>query len=317
MKRIYRNLDFDDVLIKPIPSQVNSREEVDISVKLSDNFTLQFPLIASPMRGIVDANFASVLSDLGGIAILHRFYNSKDELYSDANLLLQTNKNFGMSIGLNDNDYITILDRYQPKILIVDVANGYTESLLVFCEEVKKYIVSNNLNTLLCSGNVCTLQGVENLKNSGIDIVRFGIGTGQLCSTRVVTGIGNPSVSALQEASQVNDVIICMDGGINSSGNFVKAIVAGADLCLGGSIFGKTFESPNDGSIFGMASRKLNEMMYTRIKSIEGIEKTVKKEYSLEQLVEEFSWGIKSAATYLDARNLFEIWLNGSFIQLK
>ena len=222
-----------------------------------------------------------------------------------------------MSIGLNDNDYITILDRYQPRILIVDVANGYTESLLVFCEEIKNYIISNNLNTLLCSGNVCTLQGTENLKNSGVDIIRFGIGTGQLCTTRHVTGIGNPSISALQEASQINDVIICMDGGINSSGNFVKAIVAGGDLCMGGSIFGKTFESPNDGSIFGMASRKLNEMIYTRIKSIEGIEKTVKKEYSLEQLVEEFSWGIKSSATYLNARNLFEIWLNGSFIQLK
>ena len=673
MKRIYRNLDFDDVLIKPIPSQVNSREEVDISVKLSDNFTLQFPLIASPMRGIVDANFASALSDLGGIAILHRFYNSKDELYSESNTLLQTNKNFGMSIGLNDNDYISILDRYQPKILVVDVANGYTESLLCFCEEIKKYIISNNLNTLLCSGNVCTVQGVENLRNSGVDIVRFGIGcftkgtrillsngtykniedmiigdriinkngnpatvknviyngkknvrkiktnhfyketfvtpnhkyllaninqeklasngylsaikdiawkeicnadnttalfpakinfelkdtflinlykrsggnwrTGYnyaldinltpsyelgyifgsflgdgnsntpyykkshrgfikwyfgyskdraikklpLCVEKIfnkklkvnntkntiiytfnykpfadflkefgskenkqlpssllvnnpeylkgiydglidsdgniekksdvitfsntsiylgelfsilsflingslpvayerkittglsnmnlenckdsfaykilkqpnrriynnkyilvkilknetenndifedvydleidddthsfiannciVTGIGNPSISALQETSQINDVIICMDGGINSSGNFVKAIVAGADLCMAGSIFGKTFESPNDGSIFGMASRKLNEMMYTRIKSIEGIEKTVKKEYSLEQFVEEFSWGIKSAATYLDARNLYEIWLNGTFI---
>ena len=313
-KKLKTYYEFDDVLVKPIPSYVNSRDDVDISVRLSDNFSLKFPLIASPMREIVDAKFAAKLSDLGGIAILHRFYDTDDEMYAEAQSL--QGKNFGVSIGLNDDRYIRLLE-YNPKILVIDIANGYLESLNRFCEEVKNYIVKNNYDTLLCSGNVCDSKGVDNLKNNGVDIVRFSIGSGNLCTTRKVTGIGIPIVSALQEVSNISDIIICADGGINSSGNFVKAIVAGSDLCMAGSIFGKTHESPNNGYIYGMASKKLNERMYTRIKSIEGIEKSIEKEYSLEEFIDEFSFGVKSAATYLNARNLYEMWLHGEFIILK
>jgi len=305
-----RYFDFDDVLIKPVPSSVNSRSDVDISVKLSDFLTLKFPIIASPMRGIVDASFASKLSDLGGLAILHRFYDTDKEMYEEAETLI--GKNFGLSIGLNDKNYLNLLD-YNPSILCIDLANGYTDSVLKFCAEVKNEIIRKHFHTLLMCGNVCTPLGVQRLKSNGVDIVRFGVGNGGLCSTRNVTGIGIPQVTGLMKSSYIV-VSICSDGGLRNSGDFVKAIVAGADLAMAGSLFGQTYESPADNSIYGMASRKLNEMKYTQIKSIEGIEKAIEKKWSLQQFVEEFSWGIKSAGTYLNARNLDEIRTNGEFI---
>ncbi len=313
MNKYKQGLEFDDVLIKPIPSEANSRSEVDISVKLFDNFTLNFPLIASPMRGIVNASFASKLSDLGGIAILHRFYDSDEEMFQEAKSL--RDKNFGVSIGLNDENYFELLN-YNPKILCIDLANGYTKSLLNFCEKVSTYIINSHYKTLLMSGNVCTFKGARNLENSGVNIVRYGIGGGGLCSTRNVTGIGIPQITALKDIFPYpnSNLFICADGGIRNSGDFVKAIVAGANLGMAGSLFGQTFESASNGSIYGMASRKLNEMKYTQIKSIEGIEKAIEKKQSLEQFVEEFSWGIKSAGTYLNAKNLNEIQMNGEFI---
>lgn len=305
-----QGLDFDDVLVTPIPSQVNSREKVDISVYLSEFLTLQFPLIASPMRGIVDAKFASELSDLGGLAILHRFYDTDEEMFLEAKSLI--GKNFGVSIGLNDDNYTKLLD-YSPSVIVVDVANGYTKSLLYFCSDVKKYIIENKYKTLLVSGNVCTFDGAQNLFDYGVDIVRYGIGGGGLCSTRNVTGIGRPQISALQDA-QLANALICSDGGIRNSGDFVKAIVAGADFAMAGSLFAQTYESPSKDTIYGMASRKLNEIKYTQIKSVEGIEKAIEKKMSLKDFVDEFSWGIRSAGTYLNASNLKEIRKNGKFV---
>lgn len=308
--KLQRCLDFDDVLIEPIPSDVNSREDVDVSIQLSPNLKLKFPLIASPMRGIVNAKFASALSDLGGLAVLHRFYDTNEEMFSEIESM--KGKNFGVSLGLGD-DYTKLLD-YSPAIIVLDLANAYTKSVFYFCQEIKNYIVNSSLHTLLMTGNVCTFDGAVNLANAGVDIVRYGIGGGGLCSTRNVTGVAIPQISALQSVYNLEDVLLCADGGIRNSGDFVKSIVAGADFGMAGSLFAQTFESSNDGIIYGMASRKLNEMKYTQIKSVEGLEKAVEKKYSLKQFVDEFSWGIRSAGTYLNAKNLDEIRQNGKFV---
>lgn len=303
--------DFDDVLVKPVPSSVNSRNDVDLSVKLSDFLTLDFPVIASPMLGITDAKFAILFAKLGGIAIIHRFYDFEKEFLDELELAKQGK--IGVAVKLNDKVYEKCLE-FEPDILTIDVGNGYTQLLLDFCSLVKTKIVNKGLKTLLMSGSVSTLDGVRNLVNSGVDLVRVGTGSGNLCSTRNVTAVGVPQISALLECSEASNVIIVADGGIKNSGDGVKAFVAGADILMLGSLFGQTFESPNKGTIFGMASKKLQEMKYTQIKSIEGIEKTVDKKMSLEDFVSEFSWGAKSAGTYLNARNIKEIRKNGTFI---
>ena len=313
-------LEFDDVLIIPRPSQVCSRDDVDISVKLSENFTLNFPLIASPMVGVVDGKFAKLLSDLGGIAILHRFYKNKEAFYSDITENLNDSDNFGISLKVNDKSYEDyLLEYFFPKILLVDTANGYLSSVAKYCEELKNYIVKHSLPILLMAGNVVTRDGCANLYNAGCDIVRVGIGGGSPCSTRNKTGIGIPAISALQDCDESygsKDLKIVIDGGIRNSGDFVKAVVAGADLGMAGKLFAETFEAPNDGVLYGMASRTNMEKVNMPIKSVEGFDIKIEKQHQLVDFVKEFGYGIKSAGTYLNARNLRDIYTNGSFVQV-
>ena len=312
---IIKEYDFDDAVVLPVNSQNNSRENTDISVKLSDNLTIAFPLIASPMRGIVDAQFINRLSELGGLGILHRFFDNDKEHHREIKDV-STAKLFGIALGLVDSNqsYISIMS-YNPRVVVIDVANGYASNLLKKCADVKKIIQEYSPNTLLMSGNVATKQGAQSLKDAGVDIIRVGIGNGAECSTTNVTGIGRPILSAIMDCAEVEDVIICADGGLKNSGDFVKAIVAGADICMAGALFAQVFESTNDGIIYGQASKKLQEMRGTQIKSIEGFERIVRKTMNLEAFVKEFSYGIKSAGTYLNADTLVDMCANGRFVE--
>lgn len=312
-----KSFGFDDVLVRPRMSKVGSRDEVDISVKLSDSFTLKFPVMASPMVGVVDGKFASLLSDLGGLAILHRFYKTENHLRKD---ILENNlkdKNYGMSLKIEDNSYFEYLGFYNPKILLVDTANGYTSRLLSYCEKIKNHIVQYSYDVLLMAGNVASWDGANHLADAGCDLIRIGIGGGSPCSTRNVTGIGMPNISALLDCCEPPIAAkLVIDGGLRNSGDFVKAIVAGADLGLAGKLYAQCYESPNEGVLYGMASRTHMENTKINIKSVEGIDIPIKKKHSLSDFVREFGYGIKSAGTYLNARNLEEIYLNGSFTEV-
>lgn len=245
------NFEFDDVLIKPIPSKISSRDAVDISVRLSNSLTLNFPLIASPMVGVVDGRFANLLFELGGLAILHRFYKSRAHLIGDIESWLLPSVNFGISIRIGEDDIEEYFQHY-PKIILVDTANGYTKRLKDYCEIVKNKIVKENMPILLMAGNVATHDGCLDLYNSGCDIIRIGIGGGSLCSTRNQTGIGVPSISSILDCSR-SDLKLVIDGGIRNSGDFVKAIAAGATLGMSGKLFAECYESPNEGVLYGMA----------------------------------------------------------------
>jgi IMP dehydrogenase len=307
-------LEFDDILIKPIPSDVSSRDDIDISVKLSDSLTLKFPLIASPMVGVVNTEFAHRLSDLGGMAILHRFYLDRTEFFIDVEKNIGNDDDFGISIRIDEKEIDEYFD-IAPSIILIDTANGYTKKLLNYCEKVKSRILMSRMPILLMAGNVATLEGVNMLADAGCDLIRIGIGSGAPCSTRNQTGIGFPSISALEECSMTDrNVKLIMDGGIKNSGDFVKAIVAGADLGMAGMLYAQCFEAPNKGTIYGMASRTHMKNTNTEIKSVEGIDIDIEKKYSLEQFVREFGYGIKSAGTYLNARTLNEIRVNGNYI---
>lgn len=322
--KITETYEFDDVLIKPILSNVSSRDDVDISVKLSDYLTLQFPLIASPMVGVVDGAFAKKLSDLGGLAILHRFYKERILLYRDIqNNLDITKDKFGMSVKVDENNFEEIVS-YNPSILLVDTANGYTKKLAQYCEKIKNYISQTSYHTLLMAGNVSTFLGCKALHEAGCDLIRIGIGGGSPCSTRNQTGIGIPNISAIIDCDNDEDDIpiytrefkLVIDGGLKNSGDFVKAIIAGADLGMAGKLFAECYEAPNEGILYGMASRTHMENMKLPIKSVEGFDIPITKKQSLEQFVREFGYGIKSAGTYLNSRSLNEIYVNGEFVKV-
>ena len=150
-------------------------------------------------------------------------------------------------------------------------------------------------------------------------MIRIGIGSGNLCITRNVTGIGKPQLQAIWdcaiETNSKHFPATVADGGLVSSGDMVKALAAGANFLMMGSLFATAYESDNDGHISGMASRHHQEEHYHAVRSVEGITQQVSKHNYLKEMVEQWSWSIKSACTYVGAKNLSELRENARFIR--
>jgi IMP dehydrogenase len=159
-----------------------------------------------------------------------------------------------------------------------------------------------------------------NLVSSGVQLVRVGIGTGGLCSTRQQTKIGMGHFTTLNQFYNGNveskhDLAIVSDGGIKTAGDVILDLAAGADLCLIGSLFGQTMESDNeDGRVYGMASERLQQEYYNYVKSIEGKEVELQKTISFDNFMERFIYSMRSSMTYQGARTIQELKDNVEFV---
>jgi IMP dehydrogenase/GMP reductase len=308
--------ELSDVLIVPKHSNVISRGDADLSVDLG-KLKLQIPIVASPMEGIVGVKIIKELGEMGGLGILHRFYNNEDKRVKDVNILRKSNVNFGVAVGLGDPFYMCALNN-GANVICIDVANGYLQSVLDFTNSIAKYIKVYGYDCLVMSGTVATYEGARDLANSGTDIVRVGLGSGNLCVTRRNTGIGVPQYTALKDCTPkgyYQNWFVMADGGIKDSGTAVKALGAGGDILMLGSLFGNCKESEHNGKIRGMASREFQEQFYGEVKkSVEGIQKKAKKKYHLKEFVEEFTWNMRSSFTYLNSRTISELQSNTEFI---
>jgi IMP dehydrogenase len=301
-------LDFDDILLTPRVSIVNSRENVDISMNIGKGVKLDIPIIASPMKGITGVQLIEGISELGGIGILHRFYTDLNLWGNNIDWLKDKVARFGVAIGLNEYGKLEYLNAIEPTIVCIDVANGYLKTVHAFTKDVVESF--SNKNTLVMVGNVATLEGARELLWAGADLIRIGIGSGSLCTTRNITGVGIPQLTAISNSAHVSDgtkARTVADGGIRNSGDAVKAFVFGADVLMLGSLFAGVYESANNGIVYGMASRTLQEEYYHSVKSVEGIKKRVTPKQTLAEFIDEFTYGIKSACTYLNAQTLYDL----------
>ena len=211
--------------------------------------------------------------------------------------------------------------------IVVDVANGYLEKVA----ETVRYIKSN-YNIDVIAGNVATKEGVVNLAKAGADAVKVGIGPGGACLTRSVAGVGYPQLSAIMDCSNAGVPIIA-DGGIRKSADLAKAIAAGANTVMIGSLLAGTDESPgfvvtkenkNYKLYRGIASisayadkaSKLNEIAEIEGYTPEGTEMLIEYRGSAVKIVNNLVNGLRSAMTYLNARNLDEFRRNARFVRL-
>jgi IMP dehydrogenase len=232
----------------------------------------------------------------------------------DLDTLADTCLKFGVAVGLNDDFYKDAIEE-GASLIVIDIANGYLDSVREFTGEVADYIRSTYTNCLLMSGTVATPKGAIQLSDAGADLVRVGLGSGALCTTRKNTGVGIYQATAINDCVWVVDASIVADGGIKNSGDAVKALALGADFVMMGSLFANCFESDHDGKIAGMASKEFQEQFYGEVKkSVEGIQKEAVKQISLEDLITEFVWNIKSGFTYMNSRNIQELHNNAEFI---
>jgi len=243
-------LSYDDVLLLPRYSDLRSRSEISLSVDLGNNLIMPLPVIASPMDTISEAAMGASLGMLGGSAIVHR-YNSieiQGRHVSMARDVASTHGHhsihIGAAVGVTD-DYvsraITALES-GATFLCIDVAHGHH---ILMKEAIGALRREVGQSTHIMAGNVATLQGINDFADWGANSVRCNIGGGSICSTRIQTGHGVPGLHTIFECAQTDrEVAIIADGGIRNSGDIVKALAAGADAVMCGSLFSGTDEAP-------------------------------------------------------------------------
>ncbi len=243
MGSIKDSLTFDDVSLVPQQSSVVPNETIT-SARLYKNLNLKIPLISSAMDTVTESKMAIAIAKLGGIGVIHRNL-SIDKQVQEVKKVKKEKLIVGAAIGVNntDLDRAKKLSKANVDLLVIDTAHGHTSKVLKIIKKIKKIIKK----TPLCAGNIATGKAAKFLADSGVDIVKVGIGPGSICTTRLVAGVGVPQLSAIIEVKNAlrnRKTKIISDGGIKFSGDLAKAIAAGADAVMIGSLFSGTLESP-------------------------------------------------------------------------
>jgi IMP dehydrogenase len=317
---------FDDWLLIPQYSDIRSRKEIDTSVSLIKNNSeiakLDIPIISSPMSSITEAYMSNAINHLGGLGIIHR-YNTIAFQTKLLNFVYDT-KIKSAAIGTN-NDYkerLSSLANNGLKIVCIDVAHG--DHILV--KECIEFVKKEYPDIFIIAGNVATSSGYKRLSSWGADAVRVSIGSGSICTTRIQTGHGVPTIHAIFECQKAkedilheggNPAYIIADGGIKNSGDIVKSLAAGADLVMLGSMLSGTKETP--GKVIldkngkkvkrysGMASKQAQKDWKGTYSSVEGVSTTVLYKGTVSKIINEIMTNVRSGLSYSGARNLTEL----------
>tara|TARA_E500000331_G_C17170766_1_gene675970 strand:+ start:19 stop:1038 length:1020 start_codon:yes stop_codon:yes gene_type:complete len=317
-------LDFDDVLIRPKRSTLSSRRLVDLNRKFtfrhSEDIWEGIPIIAANMDTTGTFEIANALKKEKMLTSIHKFYSLDDwakAIKSNQIDLEHCAVTFGVEEAENAEDFFSYLKKNnlnKPKFICLDVANGYTE---IFLDLVKR--IRDNFSNPLIAGNVVTGEMTEALILAGADIVKIGIGPGSVCTTRTVTGVGYPQLSAIIECADAAHGLrghVISDGGCSTPGDVAKAFGAGADFVMLGGMFAGHAESGGDliekegkkyKQFYGMSSDTAMERYYGDIKNYRASEgETISLEYKgpIEKTIQQILGGLRSAATYVGAKDI-------------
>ncbi len=328
-------LDFKDVLIRPKRSTLASRKDVDITreyqFKWSGRKYHGVPIIAANMDGVGTFEMAKAfMQTQSGMSVaLHKHYPLKNliEFFDE-----HDPASVWYSIGMvkADQEKLTEFLKLRPdKIekICLDVANGYSEHFVEFVKRIREQVP----NITIMAGNVVTGEMVEELILAGVDVVKVGIGPGSVCTTRKMTGVGYPQLSAIIECADAAHGLgglICADGGCTVPGDIAKAFGAGADfIMLGGMLSGHDQSEQEiieeNGkkyvSFYGMSSDTAmtkHKGGVAEYRASEG--KTIKVPYhgDVSETVQDILGGLRSACTYVGATRLKELSKRTTFIRV-
>lgn len=236
-------LTFDDVLLLPGYSDF-SRDEINISTKLTKAIALSSPFVSSPMDTVTEHGLAIALARLGGIGIIHRNL-STDVQALEVRKVKKENLLVGAAVGAGKGyqERVEALVKAGVDLIVVDSAHGHAKPII----EVISWIKKKFPRVQVMGGNIATYEGARAMIAAGADSLRVGMGPGAICTTRIISGMGVPQVTAIQEtvrAARGKGIPVVADGGIKYSGDIVKAFAAGASAVMMGSFFASTVEAP-------------------------------------------------------------------------
>lgn len=317
-----RTYSYDDVLLVPQYSDIRSRSEIDISSDLGKGLKLQLPILASPMDTVSEGLMATAMTKAGASAIIHR-YNTIEEQVQH---LLQVPQPaiVGGAIGVA-GDYLeraSALVEAGTTFLCIDVAHGHHAMVKEALEMLRKKF---GAPLHIMAGNIATLIGIDDLSDWGADSVRCNIGGGSICSTRVQTGHGLPGLQTIIECAKTDrNVKIIADGGIKNSGDMVKALAAGADAVMVGSLLAGTMETPGEihmdakgqrwKTYRGMASKEAQINWKGKYSSFEGVTSRIPPRGPASLILDDLEKGIRSGFSYTGARNLRRLQARAQFV---
>ncbi len=327
-------LDFKDVLIRPKRSTLTSRSEVDIRRSFSFRHAKHtydgIPIIAANMDTTGTFEMARAFSAHGLSVALHKHYR-EDELVQFFSTL-QTKSNAFYSLGITPHDFekfkhVKARAAEHLQYVCIDVANGYHENFLAFISKFREAYP----DVVIMAGNVVTGDMTEALILAGADIVKVGIGPGSVCTTRKMTGVGYPQLSATIECGDAAHGLggqICADGGCTVPGDLAKAFGGGADfVMLGGMLAGHDEcagdrierEGKHYKRFYGMSSKTAMDKHsggVAKYRASEGKEVLVDYRGPVENTLQDILGGVRSACTYVGARKLKELTKRTTFIRV-
>ena len=336
MDPIKEALTFDDVLLTPNYSNVLP-SDVSTNTNLSGNINLQIPLLSSAMDTVTESKMAISIAKAGGLGIIHRNLDIKRQII-EINKVISKKLPVGAAVGAGSAEFkrAEALLKQNITMIVVDTAHGHTKKVAEIIKKIKKI---KSKNTALCAGNIATPEAAKFLANLGVDVIKVGIGPGSICTTRLVAGIGMPQLSAIlavKKGLKNKNIKIIADGGIKFSGDIPKALAAGADAVMIGSLFAGTDEAPGKiikkngrfyksfrgmGSIGAMNKGSADRYFQTKQKDKskyvpEGVEGLVKYKGEVGNIIFQLVGGLKSSMGYLGRKNIKDLRKKAKFVKI-
>ncbi len=321
METIKDSLTFDDVTLVPQYSSILPTDAIT-NCKLSKNLNLQIPLISSAMDTVTESKMSIAISKSGGIGVIHRNLAIQKQV-AEVQKVKRKNYIVGAAIGVNEKDLERAeeLSRIKTDLIVIDTAHGHTKKVLNMIRKIKKKLK----NSTLCVGNIATGKAAKFLADNGVDIVKVGIGVPQLSA-----------IMDVKKALKKYKTKIISDGGIKFSGDLAKAIAAGADAIMIGSLFSGTTESPGKiirfkgklyknfrgmGSVGAMNAGSADRYYQKKNKDVakyvpEGVEGMVKYKGSVKEIIYNLIGGLKSSMGYMGAKSITDLQKKGHFIKI-
>ena len=314
-------LSFDDVLIVPQYSNIASRKDVDTT-----SFGFKVPVIASNMDTITGHAMATAMGKLGAGACLHRFSTVQENIDE----FKKSPKTTMVSIGIGAAELERAIWLFESgaTYFVIDVAHGAAAHVVQQYDKIRS-IVKDNASIMV--GNFATQKNIDDFNhavntNRAPDSYKVGIGGGSLCTTRVVTGCGLPTLASVQDCARTNAPIIA-DGGIRNSGDIVKALAAGASAVMVGSLLSGTEETPGEvvlsnNSMYkkyrGSASLESYGVQgkVASHRAPEGEATLVRYKGKVEDIIQNLMGGLRSGMSYVGASTIEELQKNVQFVRI-
>lgn len=347
-----KGLTFDDVLLIPAESHVLPNE-VKLDTKLAPNLQLHIPLISAGMDTVTEGNMAIAMAENGGLGVIHKNLSIEVQVEEvkkakrktvDPNLPHPAVDDQGRllaaaAVGVTSDTFerAESLLEAGADAIVIDTAHGHSAGVLRKIKEIREHFP----NATLIAGNVATGEGTAALFDAGVDVVKVGIGPGSICTTRIVAGVGVPQITAIYDAASVAQKYgkkIIADGGIKYSGDVVKALAAGGNAVMLGSMFSGTTEAPgtiftNEGKQFksyrgmgsvgamsqqhGSSDRYFQGGVNEANKLVpEGVEALVPYKGDVSNIIYQIDGGLRAGMGYVGAGTIEELIENSQFVQI-